>query len=55
MKMICDQKPVRKKGVYLPSELKFMAEDKTFKDISKKHWRHKPYTCDFGGNEDDRA
>ena len=54
MKMICDQKPVKKKGVYLPSELKFMAEDKTFKDTSKKHWRHKPYTSDFGGNEDER-
>ena len=49
--MICDQKPVKKKGVYYASELKFMAEDKSFKDISKKHWRHKPYKCDFGGDK----
>ena len=22
---------------------------------AKKHWRHKPYECDFGGAKDERA
>ena len=51
--MICDQKPVKRKGVYFASELKYMSEDKSFKDMSKKHYKHKPYTCDFGGAKDE--
>ena len=52
--MICDQRPVKRKSVYYQHELKKMSEDKSFKDMSKKHYKHKPYTCDFGGNEDER-
>ena len=52
--MICDQKLTRKKGIYSATEIKYMAEDKSFKGISKKHWKHKPYECDFGGNKDER-
>ena len=49
--MICDQKEVKKKRIYYQSELKKMAEDKHLDEKSKKHYKHKPYTCDFGGDK----
>ena len=52
--MVCDQREVKKKGVYYQSELKKMAEDKNLDKNAMKHWKHKPYKCDFGGNEDER-
>ena len=51
--MVCDQREVKKKGVYYQSELKKMAEDKHLDEKAKKHWRHKPYKCDFGGAKDE--
>lgn len=27
---------------------------KNLDENAKKHWRHKPYKCDFGGKEDER-
>ena len=29
-------------------------KDKELDENAKKQWRHKPYTCDFGGKEDER-
>lgn len=26
---------------------------KNLDENAKKHWRHKPYKCDFGGNKDE--
>lgn len=43
--MIVDQKPAVRKRAFYEHDLKKMAEDK---DLSKRHWRHKPYQCDFG-------
>lgn len=30
-----------------------MEEDKSISEQSRKHWRHKPYQCDMGGNKND--
>jgi hypothetical protein len=30
-----------------------MENDKTVGEQPKKHWRHKPYECDFGGGKND--
>ena len=49
--MICEQRPVKRKSVYYQHELKKMAEDKHLDEKAKKHWKHKPYTCDFGGGK----
>lgn len=48
--MIVDQKPVARKRAFYDHELKKMTEDKT---VTKKHWRHKPYQCDFGGGKNE--
>ena len=51
---VWEQRTPVKVRTFFESELKKMAEDKNLGEISKKHWRHKPYKCDFGGgkNED---
>ena len=43
-------------GYRYSSAIKKMAKfkDKHIDENAKKHWRHKPYTSDFGGNEDER-
>ena len=51
--MICEQRPVKRKSVYYQHELKKMAEDKHLDVKAKKHFNHKPYTCDFGGAKDE--
>lgn len=28
-------------------------KDKHLDENAKKHWKHKPYKCDFGGNKDE--
>ena len=53
--MICNQREVKKKGVYYMTELKRMAEDKHLDEKAKKHFKHKPYKCDLGGKKDDRT
>ena len=44
-------------GYKFNSTIKKLAKSKidVLDENAKKHWRHKPYKCDFGGDEDDRA
>ena len=46
-----EQPKITKARAFYDSELKQMAEDKNIGKTSKKHWRHKPYKCDFGGGK----
>lgn len=47
--MICSERPkASKKGAFYPSELEEMSENK---NSEKRHWKHKPYKCDFGGGK----
>lgn len=45
--------PVIRKRAHFDSELRQMAEDKHIDEKAKKHWKHKPYKCDFGGAKDE--
>ena len=46
--MVVDQKPATKRKAFNDSDYKKMAEDTS---LDKRHWRHKPYKCDFGGGK----
>ena len=43
-------------GYKFNSTIKKLAKSKIeiLDENAKKHWRHKPYTNDFGGNENER-
>ena len=45
--------PVSRKRAIIKMEFKRMAEDKHLDIKAKKHFEHKPYTCDFGGAKDE--
>ena len=47
-----DMSVSRKRAIF-KTELKRMAEDKHLDLKAKKHFNHKPYTCDFGGAKDE--
>ena len=45
--------PVSRKRAILKVELKRMAEDKHLDEKAKKHFKHKPYKCDLGGDKNE--
>lgn len=54
--MVCNEVPKNsKRKAFLDRDLKEMAEDKNLDEIVKKHMKHKPYECDFGGGKNERA
>lgn len=53
--MVVNERPkITKKGMFLCSELNYMSEPKNLDETAKKHMKHKPYKCDFGGGKNDR-
>ena len=50
---VWEQRTPVKVRTFFESELAKMAEDKSIRETSKKHWKHKPYKCDFGGAKDE--
>ncbi len=52
MTMILSEMISSRKKAFNEADLYRMSEDKT---VNKKHWKHKPYQCDFrGGSKHDR-
>lgn len=52
--MVCNEIPkTHKKKAFLDRDLKEMAEDTRHSE--RKHMKHKPYKCDFGGGKNESS
>lgn len=46
--MMLSEMILARKKAFTEADLHKMSEDKT---VNKKHWKHKPYQCDFRGGK----